>query len=130
VLIAPNFKEKSLYLFFLLLCAFNSVSFAATDVPEFKVIRTGSLPLYDYGEVKRQDISGAAWGSDTILLCDDGGANAEHQEVRITSPENLSNPVPLLKRQVKQRDAEGMTYHKDTFYVTSSMSQVAEESDD
>ena len=108
----------------------SALSHGDAKAPSFTLVKTGLLPLYDYDGIKRQDISGAAISGDIVILGDDGGPNAERQEVRITDITTLLEPATLLKRQVKQRDIEGVTASKDTIYITSSMSQVAEESDD
>jgi hypothetical protein len=95
-----------------------------------KQIETGSTPVYTYGNKKLQDLSGSAYLNDRVYLASDGGKNSSSPELRTTSLSELNKPSPVLQRQIVQRDIEGATQQGNTIYVTSSMSQVNEDTDD
>jgi len=123
---------------FTLLCffIFSTSVFANEDSDLFSKYFYGKTPQYyqQNGE-KRQDVSGAAWDGSRILLAYDGGNNSVDVGVRLfpSKPkgENLEQSWQqgkLLTRSVMQRDIEGATFSNGSYYTTSSMSLVDEES--
>lgn len=95
-----------------------------------KQVSTGSTPLYRYNDTQLQDLSGAAYVNGRVYLASDGGKNSDFPEVRVTSYANLKKPALLLQRQIVQRDIEGATQSADALYLTSSMSQVNDDTED
>ena len=95
-----------------------------------KQVATGSTPLYQYNAKKLQDLSGSAYVNGRVYLASDGGKNSSFPEVRVALAENIDLTAPVLQRQLIQRDIEGATQINNTIYVTSSMSQVNEDTED
>lgn len=95
-----------------------------------KQIATGSTPLYNYHDVKLQDLSGSAYINGHVFLMSDGGKNSEFPEVRVTSKDALDSPAHVFQRQIIQRDIEGATQIGNTVYISSSLSQVSEDTGD
>ena len=110
-------------------------------------VETGQTELfqnYFYGKTPmmyrqkgkwRQDTSGGAWDGKQIILAYDGGNDSYDTGVRIFPTLNSSSNVEesfkhgeLLTRSVIQRDIEGATFIKGSYFTTSSMSLIDEES--
>ncbi len=99
-------------------------------IPKLQQIGIGSTPLYSYNKQQLQDLSGSAYIKGHVYLMSDGGKNSDFPEVRITSTNQLSSPAYLFQRQIIQRDIEGATQIGSSVYITSSMSQIDEDTDD
>ena len=96
----------------------------------------GKTPLlYRQKGEWRQDTSGGAWDGKQIIIAYDGGNDSYDTGVRIfpqfDSKESLEDSFKhgeLLTRSVIQRDIEGATFINDSYFTTSSMSLIDEES--
>jgi len=95
-----------------------------------KQVKTGSTPLYNYHNQKLQDLSGSAYVNGHVYLASDGGKNSAFPETRLSSLARLDKPAAILPRRIFQRDIEGATQIEDTIFITSSMSQVNEDTAD
>lgn len=114
----------------LLLSALTVLSCTVSAAPiELKQLDTGSTPLYRYNGKQLQDLSGSAYVGQNVYLMSDGGKNSDFPEVRTSSLDKLGAPAYLLQRQVIQKDIEGATQIGNTIYITSSMSQINEDTD-
>lgn len=117
----------------LLLLSITSLLFVSTASATKSLltqIKTGSTPLYTYQDKKLQDLSGSAFVDGHIYLMSDGGKNSNFPEIRISSLDKLDLPADVFQRQIIQRDTEGATQIGSTIYITSSMSQVNEDTAD
>ncbi len=96
----------------------------------------GKTPLLYRQKGKwRQDTSGSAWDGERIIIAYDGGNDSYDTGVRIfpqfdskKSLEDSFKHGELLTRSVIQRDIEGATYINGSYFTTSSMSLIDEES--
>lgn len=96
----------------------------------------GSTPVYKtrLGDM-RQDTSGAIWNGEQVILADDGGNDSSNVGTRIFAqlPKGLAfkaqftNPK-LLSRSVGQYDIEAASFSRSSYFLSSSMSLVDEES--
>jgi hypothetical protein len=120
-------KKLNKYFIFILFICSNSFTAKASLL---KQIEIGSTPVYAYGDKKLQDLSGSAYVNGYVYLASDGGKNSNFPEIRISSLKDIQKPSAILQRQIVQRDIEGSTQIGNTIYVTSSMSQVNEDTDD
>jgi len=91
---------------------------------------TGSTPQYLYNNIHSQDLSASAYLNGVIYLGADGGKNSDFPEIRHTILTQLDEPAKILSRQIIQRDIEGATQVGDEIFVTSSLSQVSEDTGD
>lgn len=114
----------------------STFTFANESTEYFSAYYYGKTQQYyqQDGE-KRQDVSGSAWNGEQILLAYDGGNNSIDVGVRLFSASeeqaDIANSFKngkLLTRSVMQRDIEGATYLNGSYFTTSSMSLVDEES--
>jgi len=114
-------------------CTFLFLGILALPVMADKSISersTGSTPQYEYNNVHSQDLSASAYLNGVIYLGADGGKNSNFPEVRQTTLNELDNPAKILVRKLVQRDIEGATQLGDEIYITSSLSQVNEDTGD
>lgn len=119
--------KKTHFLSIMIVLLSSCVSLAKEPL---KQIATGSTPLYNYHDTKFQDLSGSAYVNGYVYLMSDGGKNSEFPEVRVASTDTLDAPARLFQRQIIQRDIEGATQIDNTIYISSSLSQVSEDTAD
>lgn len=108
----------------------TTVSSYCVAAETLKQVSIGSTPLYHYLDKRLQDLSGSAYVNGTIYLASDGGKNSNFPEIRVSNYEALNEPAHVLQRQLVQRDIEGATQINNTVFITSSMSQANEDTDD
>ena len=95
-----------------------------------KEVASGKTSQYKYNAVLAQDMSGSAYVNGQVFMAYDGGKNSEYPEIRYSGLSDITEPAPILIRQILQRDIEGATQVNNTVFVTSSMSQVNEDTSD
>ncbi|WP_053979860.1 hypothetical protein [Marinagarivorans algicola] len=103
---------------------------ALTQAASVKEIDSGKTSQYKFNGNISQDLSGSAYVNGTVFMAYDGGKNSEFPEIRYNSLGKISDPSPILGRQIIQRDIEGTTQIKNSVFVTSSLSQVNEDTSD
>jgi hypothetical protein len=122
-----------LIIFFMLSCSEN----INTDTSFKRVPAAGSLPV-SFGEIIygknslyheqppgsfRQDLSGAATDGSIIIFTDDGGSPSEYNFIRVMRelPDTKAVNLPLSANHI---DLEGATFYKNSFVITTSLSQA------
>ncbi len=99
------------------------------ETPVFKVLEKGRTPSFAQSGSRRQDLSGAVCVDGRAYLAYDGGANSEDPDIRIAPLAGLEKGSVTLRRVIRQKDLEGITFHAGQFHIISSLSQTDEDTE-